>query len=82
MCRIIFPFFRLGTLLQAKRDQPCALADDKPDHAVVGRAKRGAYGKRGINELDCLRREVQSKISDFGFEIQDSSNFKMSSLVW
>ena len=30
-------------------------------------------------KLDCLGRQVQSDIRDFGFEMQDSSNFKMSS---
>ena len=30
-------------------------------------------------KLDCLRCPVQSEISDFGFEMQDSSNFEMFS---
>jgi hypothetical protein len=33
------------------------------------------------SKLDWLNCEVQFDISDFGFEVQDLSNFKMSSLI-
>ena len=36
-------------------------------------------GSSGGLKLDCLRCPVQSEISDFGFEMQDSSNFEMFS---